>query len=95
MQRTPPPHGKATNNTSHSTQTHHQTHLKTPRSTESNKNTTRGQRPPEESLAALTRHGVEVEAGGLVAAHATDPRGVAVELLRSDYRRRHRHGLHH
>lgn len=50
---------------------------------------------PEESLAAFARHGVEVEAGGLVAAHAADPRGVAVELLRSDHRRRHRHGLHH
>lgn len=40
---------------------------------------------PEEAFAALTRHGIEVEAGGLVAAHATDPRGIAVELLRSDH----------
>lgn len=50
---------------------------------------------PEESFAAFARHGVEVEAGGLVAAHAADPRGIAVELLRPNHRRRHRHGLHH
>lgn len=60
------------------------------------KKKTRGGRvQPEESFAALTRHGVEVEAGGLIAAHAADPRSVAVELLRSNHRRRHRHGLHH
>lgn len=51
--------------------------------------------PPEEALAALAGHGVEVESGGLVATHATDPRGIPVELLRPDHRRRHRHGLHH
>lgn len=50
---------------------------------------------PEEALAALAGHGIEMEAGGLVPAHATDPRGVAVKLIRSDHRRRHRHGLHH
>lgn len=36
-----------------------------------------------------------MEASGLVAAHAANPRGIAVKLLRSDHRRRHRHGLHH
>lgn len=56
---------------------------------------TQGQHPPEESLAAFARHGIKVKAGGLITAHATDPRGIAVELIRSDHRRRHRHGLHH
>lgn len=44
-----------------------------------------GQYPPEEALAALAGHGVEVEAGGLVAADAADARHVAVELIRPDH----------
>lgn len=33
----------------------------------------RGRGPPEEALAALAGHGVEVEAGGFVPADAADP----------------------
>lgn len=48
-------------------------------------NTTQGQNQPEEPLAAFTCHGIEVEACGLIATDAADPRGIAVELLRSDH----------
>lgn len=44
-----------------------------------------GCHPPEETLAALTGHSIEVKAGGLVAAHATDPWGIAVELVWPDH----------
>lgn len=54
-----------------------------------------GQYPPEEAFAALTGHGVEVEACGLVATDATDARRVAVKLIRPHHRRAHSHGLHH
>lgn len=50
---------------------------------------------PEEALAALAGHGVEVKACGLVAAHATDPRHVPVELILGQSGGAHDGGLHH
>lgn len=50
---------------------------------------------PEEAFAALAGHGVKVEACGLVAAHATDPRHVPVELILGQSGGAHDGGLHH
>lgn len=50
---------------------------------------------PEEALAALAGHGVEVEARGLVTTHATYPRHVPVELFLSQSGGAHDGGLHH
>lgn len=50
---------------------------------------------PEEALAALAGHRIEVEARGLVAAHATYPRHVPVELILSQSGGAHDGGLHH
>lgn len=50
---------------------------------------------PEEALAALAGHGVKVEACGLVAAHATDPRHVPVKLILGQSGGAHDGGLHH
>lgn len=49
------------------------------------KNQYERQPAPEEPFAALTGHRVKVEAGGLVATHPADPRGIAVELIRPDH----------
>ena len=50
---------------------------------------------PEKTLAALTGHGVEVEAGGFVATHAADPRHVPIKLVGGQSGRTHNRGLHH
>lgn len=50
---------------------------------------------PEKTLAALTRHGIEVEAGGFVTTHAADPWHVSVKLIGRQTRRTHNCALHH
>lgn len=50
---------------------------------------------PEKTLAALTGHGVEVEARGLVTAHAADPRHVPIKLIGGQGRGTYDGGLHH
>ncbi len=50
---------------------------------------------PEEALAALAGHGVEVESGGLVSTHSADPRRVTVKLILTRRGRAHGHGVHH
>lgn len=77
------------------TNTLHSAETLTPTIPSSTQKDMQGQHTPEESLAAFTRHSVKVKASGLVTTHAADPRGVAVKLVRSDHRRRHRHGFHH
>lgn len=50
---------------------------------------------PEKTLAALTGHGVEVEARGLVTAHAADPRHVPIKLIGGQGGGTYNGGLHH
>lgn len=50
---------------------------------------------PEKALAALTRHGVEVEASGFVATNTTDSWHIPIELISGHSGRTHNRGLHH
>ena len=50
---------------------------------------------PEKPLASLTGHGVKVEPGGFVPAHAADTRHVPVKLLSGQRGCTHNRGLHH
>lgn len=50
---------------------------------------------PEKTFAALTGHGVEVEACGFITTHATDPRHVPIKLIRGQSGRTHNRGLHY
>ena len=50
---------------------------------------------PEEALAALTGHGVEVEACGLVSTHTADARHIPVKLIRGQSGGAHSRGFHH
>lgn len=50
---------------------------------------------PEKTLAAFTGHGVEVEARGLVTAHAADPRHVPIKLIGGQGGGTYDGGLHH
>lgn len=50
---------------------------------------------PEKALAALTGHGVEVEASGFVATNTTDSWNIPIEFIRGHSGRTHNRGLHH
>lgn len=50
---------------------------------------------PEKTLAALTGHGVEMEAGGFVTTHATDPWHIPVELIKGHSGCAHNSCLHY
>ena len=50
---------------------------------------------PEEALAALAGHGIEVESGGLVPAHTADPRHVPVKLIIGQSGGTHSRSLHY
>lgn len=50
---------------------------------------------PEKALATLTRHGIEVEACGFVATHATDPWNISVELIGRQTGGTYNSGLHY
>lgn len=54
-----------------------------------------GQYPPEEALAALAGHGIEVESGGLVPAHTADPWHVPVKLIIGQSGGTHSRSLHY